>query len=233
MLRECVRYEALAKILLQSEQFYEFFKYVEVSNFDIASDAYSTFKVILKYYFIGTCVELHCLLILLIPYFGYFCRTYWLDIKCYQQSFWKQTTTTFLISIRNCLILKITWQDGSPLSCWESFCWIDITILWWLNIFQVQVFYRKIETIQSYYSRSLKYSRKYNNEIFLVDNLKLMMNLLKERARNIQFEAFHVFKVHWICFRFNLFYFKFFYISRNSWLFIFMYKCFSILGVRS
>merc|ERR1712110_825827 len=27
------------------------------------------------------------------------------------------------------------------------------------------------------------------------DNLKLMMNLLKERARNIQFEAFHVFKV--------------------------------------
>ena len=56
MLRECVRYEALAKILLQSEQFYEFFKYVEVSNFDIASDAYSTFKVILKYYFLGTCV---------------------------------------------------------------------------------------------------------------------------------------------------------------------------------
>ena len=51
MLRECVRYEALAKILLQSEQFYEFFKYVEVSNFDIASDAYSTFKVILRYSF--------------------------------------------------------------------------------------------------------------------------------------------------------------------------------------
>ena len=59
MLRECVRYEALAKILLQSEQFYEFFKYVEVSNFDIASDAYSTFKVILKYYFLGTCVDLY------------------------------------------------------------------------------------------------------------------------------------------------------------------------------
>lgn len=27
------------------------------------------------------------------------------------------------------------------------------------------------------------------------DNLKLMMNMLKERSRNIQFEAFHVFKV--------------------------------------
>ena len=42
----------------------------------------------------------------------------------------------------------------------------------------------------------LKCSRKDNNNFFLVDNLKLMMNLLKERARNIQFEAFHVFKVH-------------------------------------
>ena len=27
------------------------------------------------------------------------------------------------------------------------------------------------------------------------DNLKLMMNLLKDSSRNIQFEAFHVFKV--------------------------------------
>lgn len=27
------------------------------------------------------------------------------------------------------------------------------------------------------------------------DNLKLMMNLLREKSRNIQFEAFHVFKV--------------------------------------
>lgn len=27
------------------------------------------------------------------------------------------------------------------------------------------------------------------------DNLKLMMNMLKEKSRSIQFEAFHVFKV--------------------------------------
>ena len=27
------------------------------------------------------------------------------------------------------------------------------------------------------------------------DNLKLMMNMLKEKSRNIPFEAFHVFKV--------------------------------------
>ena len=45
MLRECIRYEALTKILLHSDHFYDFFKYVEVSTFDIASDAFATFKV--------------------------------------------------------------------------------------------------------------------------------------------------------------------------------------------
>jgi hypothetical protein len=45
MLRECTRYEALTKILLYSDHFYDFFKYVEVSTFDIASDAFATFKV--------------------------------------------------------------------------------------------------------------------------------------------------------------------------------------------
>lgn len=33
------------------------------------------------------------------------------------------------------------------------------------------------------------------------DNLKLMMNMLKEKSRNIQFEAFHVFKVTRISFK--------------------------------
>ena len=61
MLKECIRHEHLAKIILYSglfllkcflglilavaEQFYDFFSYVEVSTFDIASDAFSTFKV--------------------------------------------------------------------------------------------------------------------------------------------------------------------------------------------
>ena len=45
MMRECSRYEPLAKIMLHSEEFYNFFTYVEVSTFDIASDAFSTFKV--------------------------------------------------------------------------------------------------------------------------------------------------------------------------------------------
>ncbi|XP_016060940.1 PREDICTED: calcium-binding protein 39-like isoform X2 [Miniopterus natalensis] len=46
MLRECIRYEPLAKIILFSNQFRDFFKYVELSTFDIASDAFATFKLL-------------------------------------------------------------------------------------------------------------------------------------------------------------------------------------------
>lgn len=46
MLRECFRHEELAKLVLFSDHFYKFFDYVELSTFDIASDAFSTFKVI-------------------------------------------------------------------------------------------------------------------------------------------------------------------------------------------
>jgi calcium binding protein 39 len=48
MLRECCRYEELTKLIINSERFYDFFKYVEFSTFDIASDAFLTFRVLKK-----------------------------------------------------------------------------------------------------------------------------------------------------------------------------------------
>ena len=45
MLKECIRHEPLAKIVLESEDFYKFFGYVELSTFDIAADAFATFRV--------------------------------------------------------------------------------------------------------------------------------------------------------------------------------------------
>lgn len=47
MLRECLRHEPLARTVLFSEDFYRFFGYVELSTFDIASDAFASFKVCL------------------------------------------------------------------------------------------------------------------------------------------------------------------------------------------
>jgi len=45
MLRECLKHESLARVVLNSKGVWKFFDYVEMSTFDIASDAFSTFKV--------------------------------------------------------------------------------------------------------------------------------------------------------------------------------------------
>lgn len=47
MLRDCARYPSLAKYLLESSSFDLFFSYVELPNFDVASDSFSTFKELL------------------------------------------------------------------------------------------------------------------------------------------------------------------------------------------
>ena len=44
ILRESVRHEILAKIILDSDTFWDFFGFVELSTFDVASDAFATFK---------------------------------------------------------------------------------------------------------------------------------------------------------------------------------------------
>jgi calcium binding protein 39 len=49
MLRECIRVQELADIILKSSELYKFFDYVQKSTFDIASDAFATFKVSLYF----------------------------------------------------------------------------------------------------------------------------------------------------------------------------------------
>ena len=45
ILREVSRHECLVKIILESKYFWNFFKLVDLSTFDVASDAFSNFKV--------------------------------------------------------------------------------------------------------------------------------------------------------------------------------------------
>eukprot|EP01121_Diplochlamys_sp_Union-15-3_P007874 TRINITY_DN2038_c0_g2_i2.p1 TRINITY_DN2038_c0_g2~~TRINITY_DN2038_c0_g2_i2.p1 ORF type:complete len:189 (+),score=16.54 TRINITY_DN2038_c0_g2_i2:147-713(+) len=47
MLRETIRHEELARVLLYSDNFYKFFAVVEMPNFDVASDGFATFKDLL------------------------------------------------------------------------------------------------------------------------------------------------------------------------------------------
>jgi calcium binding protein 39 len=135
MLRECARYEALAKIMLYSDDFYHFFRYVEVSTFDIASDAFSTFKELLTRH------KILCADFLEVNYDKVF--------NHYQR----------LLNSEN----YVTRRQS-------------------LKLLGELLLDRHNFTVMTRY-------------ISNPDNLKLMMNMLKERSRNIQFEAFHVFKV--------------------------------------
>ncbi|XP_057771854.1 uncharacterized protein LOC130991582 [Salvia miltiorrhiza] len=47
MLRECIKFPTLSKYILESPCFELFFKFVELPTFDVASDAFSTFKDLL------------------------------------------------------------------------------------------------------------------------------------------------------------------------------------------
>jgi calcium binding protein 39 len=47
ILREIIRHEELNLLILESPLFWNFFEYVQLSTFDVASDAFATFKVML------------------------------------------------------------------------------------------------------------------------------------------------------------------------------------------
>ncbi|XP_031557489.1 calcium-binding protein 39-like [Actinia tenebrosa] len=135
MLRECIRHEALARAILNSDRFYKFFIYVEVSTFDIASDAFSTFKELLTRHKI-MCAE-------------------FLD-KNYDSFFEKYK--------------KLLNSDNY------------VTRRQSLKLLGELLLDRHNFTVMTQY-------------ISNPENLKLMMNMLRDKSRNIQFEAFHVFKV--------------------------------------
>ncbi|KAG8585160.1 hypothetical protein GDO81_004905 [Engystomops pustulosus] len=135
MLRECVRHEPLAKTILYSEQFEDFFKYVEMSTFDIASDAFATFKDLLTRH--------------------------------------KLTVSEFLEQNYDRI-----FNDYEKLLHSENY----VTKRQSLKLLGELLLDRHNFSIMTKY-------------ISKPENLKLMMNLLRDKSPNIQFEAFHVFKV--------------------------------------
>lgn len=136
MLRECIAKEPLAKIILYSDElFYKFFDYVQLSQFDIASDAFATFKDLLSSHKI-LCAD-------------------FLE-KNYDRIFDKYVE---LLNSEN----YVTRRQS-------------------LKLLGELLLDRANFTVMTKY-------------ISNPENLKLMMNMLRDKSRNIQFEAFHVFKV--------------------------------------
>jgi len=135
MLRECLKYEPLAKLLFHSEYFMNFFKLIEAPNFDIASDAFATFKELLTRHKMLAAEFLEANYDAIFPQ--------------YQRLLHSDNYVTKRQSLKLLGELLLDRHNFSVMT------------------------------------------RYISNP----DNLKLMMNMLKEKSRNIQFEAFHVFKV--------------------------------------
>ncbi|KAI8807194.1 Mo25-like protein [Cladochytrium replicatum] len=135
ILRECIRHESLAKTILWSEHFWRFFHYVELSTFDVASDAFATFKDLLTKHKAQVAEFLE---------------------RRYDEFFEKFTA---LLNSEN----YVTKRQS-------------------LKLLGELLLDRTNFNIMTRY-------------IANAENLKLMMNLLRDKSRNIQFEAFHVFKV--------------------------------------
>ena len=54
ILRESFKHESLARVVLYGDFFWDFFDYVQGGSFDIASDAFSTFRVCIPHVLIPT-----------------------------------------------------------------------------------------------------------------------------------------------------------------------------------
>ncbi|KAF3784248.1 Calcium-binding protein 39 [Nymphaea thermarum] len=135
MLRECIKYPTLAKYLLESTSFELFFKYVDLPNFDVASDAFATFKDLLTKH--EDVVSAY-----LISHYEQF-------FDLYEQLL----TSPNYVTRRQSLKLLSEFLLEAPNS---------------------QVMVRYVSEVQ---------------------NLRIIMKLLKDSSKNIQMSAFHIFKV--------------------------------------
>ncbi|KAK9133037.1 hypothetical protein Scep_012565 [Stephania cephalantha] len=136
MLRECIRHQTIARYVLESEHMKKFFDYIQLPNFDIASDASATFKELLTRH--------------------------------------KSTVAEFLTK-------NYDWffaEYNSKLLESENY----ITRRQAVKLLGDMLLDRANAGVMMRYVSSK-------------DNLRILMNLLRESSKTIQLEAFHVFKL--------------------------------------
>uniref|UniRef100_A0A0C9S729 TSA: Wollemia nobilis Ref_Wollemi_Transcript_9849_1799 transcribed RNA sequence n=1 Tax=Wollemia nobilis TaxID=56998 RepID=A0A0C9S729_9CONI len=136
MLRECIRHQSIARYVLESDNMKKFFDYIQLPNFDIASDAAATFKELLTRH--------------------------------------KSTVADFLNK-------NYDWffaEYNSKLLESPNY----ITRRQAVKLLGDMLLDRSNVAVMMRYVSSK-------------DNLRILMNLLRESSKNIQIEAFHVFKV--------------------------------------
>ncbi|KAK7202487.1 Mo25-like protein [Myxozyma melibiosi] len=134
-LRECVKHEQLAKIILFSDLIWLFFGYVQLPAFETASDAFSTLRDLLTRH------------------------------KSLALEFFTENTEKFFQQYNNLL------QSSNYVTKRQSIKLLAEILLDRTNF-----------VIMTAYIDS-------------PDHLKLIMNMLRDKSKNIQYESFHVFKV--------------------------------------
>jgi len=135
MIRECAKHEPLCRIILTQPTFYNFFKYIQLPQFDLASAAFDTFRDLLSSHkqFVAEFLEAN-----------------------YTQVMDHYTT---LLKSENYVTKRQSLKLLSELL-------LDRT---------------NFTVMTTYISNPT--------------NLKLVMNLLRDKSRSVQYETFHIFKV--------------------------------------
>ncbi|XP_020091065.1 putative MO25-like protein At5g47540 isoform X1 [Ananas comosus] len=136
MLRECIRHQSIARYVLESENMRKFFDYIELPNFDIASDASATFKELLTRH--------------------------------------KSTVAEFLSKNYDWFFAEF----NSRLLASSNY----ITKRQAIKLLGDMLLDRTNSAVMIRYVSSK-------------DNLMMLMDLLRDKSKNIQIEAFHVFKL--------------------------------------
>ncbi|ONM24772.1 Putative MO25-like protein [Zea mays] len=136
MLRECIRHQSIARYVLESEHMKKFFDYIQLPNFDIASDASATFKELLTRH--------------------------------------KATVAEFLSNNYDWFFEEFNSRLLSSTNYITKRQAIKLLGDMLLDRSNVAVMMRYVSS---------------------KDNLMILMNLLRDSSKNIQIEAFHVFKV--------------------------------------
>ncbi|KAK9386530.1 Mo25-like protein [Lipomyces mesembrius] len=135
MLRECIKHEQLAKIVLSSNLFWNFFDYVQLPAFETASDAFSTFKDLLTRH------------------------------KALALELLTSVTDKFFEKFNGLLV------SSNYVTKRQSIKLLGEILLDRTNYVVMTAY------------------------IDSPEHLKLIMNMLRDKSKNIQYESFHVFKV--------------------------------------
>ncbi|KAL6135147.1 hypothetical protein ACLB2K_067375 [Fragaria x ananassa] len=168
ILRECIRHQVVARYVLESNHMKKFFDYILIPNFEIASDAAATFKVEYGLIIIPDCktATIRCVCVLIL-----------LSLTQLAQELMtrhKSTVAQFLSNNYDWFFQEYNSQ-----------------------LLESQNYITKRQAVKLLGNLLLDRS---NSDVMVryvcsLDNMRILMNLLRDPNKTIQLETFHVFKL--------------------------------------